>query len=93
MCSDDRKCPKLLLSRGTSIRLRNLLLKLKSLTTVPPALSNMALVHIGVSFLDYIHYRYLPAFNALMLMVGWQEGHLSFKKTEGWAAGMVICLE
>jgi len=53
----------------------------------------MALVHIGVSFLDYIHYRYLPAFNALMLMVGWQEGHLSFKKTEGWAAGMVICLE
>ena len=28
-----------------------------------------------------------------MLLVGWQEGHLACKKTEWWAAGMVICLE
>jgi len=33
------------------------------------------------------------AFNALMLLVGWQEGHLAWKKTEWWGAGMVICLE
>jgi len=27
------------------------------------------------------------------LLVGWQEGHPACKKTEQWAAGMVICLE
>jgi len=27
------------------------------------------------------------------MLVGQQEGHLACKKTEGWAAGMVICLE
>jgi len=32
------------------------------------------------------------AFSALMLLVGWQEGHLVCKKTEWWDAGMVICL-
>jgi len=32
------------------------------------------------------------AFSALMLLVGWQEGHLAHKKTEWWGAGMVICL-
>jgi len=36
----------------------------------------------------------LHAFSALMLFVGWQEGHLACKKTEWWwGAGMVICLE
>jgi len=29
----------------------------------------------------------------LTLLVGWQEGHLAFKKTEWWGSGMVICLE
>jgi len=33
------------------------------------------------------------AFSALTLLVGQQEGHLACKKTEWWAAGMVICLE
>ena len=29
----------------------------------------------------------------MTLLVGWQEGHLAYKKTEWWGAGMVICLE
>ena len=33
------------------------------------------------------------AFSALTLLVGRQEGHPAFKKTEWWGAGMVICLE
>ena len=33
------------------------------------------------------------AYSALTLLVGWQEGHLTCKKTEWWGAGMVICLE
>jgi len=28
-----------------------------------------------------------------MLLVGWQEGHPAFKKTEWWVAGVVIYLE
>ena len=32
------------------------------------------------------------AFSALMLLVGWQEGHPARKKTERWDAGMVVCL-
>jgi len=32
------------------------------------------------------------AFSALMLLVGWQEGHPVYKKTEWWGAGMVTCL-
>jgi len=32
-------------------------------------------------------------FSALTLLVGWQEGHPAFKKTEWWGTGMVICLE
>ena len=35
----------------------------------------------------------LNAFNALMLLVVRQEGHMACKKTEWWGAGMVICLE
>jgi len=33
------------------------------------------------------------AFNALMLLVGRQEGHLACKKTEWWDADVVVCLE
>ena len=33
------------------------------------------------------------AFSVLMLLVGWQGGHLACKKTEQWGAGVVICLE
>ena len=33
------------------------------------------------------------AFNALTLLVGRQEGHPAWKKTEWWGAGMVVCLE
>ena len=29
----------------------------------------------------------------MTLLVGWQEGHPACKKTEWWAAGVVICLE
>ena len=35
----------------------------------------------------------LSAFSALMLLVGWQEGHPACKKTERWGAGVVICLQ
>jgi len=28
----------------------------------------------------------------LTLLVGWQEGHPAYKKTEWWVVGMVICL-
>ena len=31
--------------------------------------------------------------SVLMLLVGRQEGHPAYKKTEWWGAGMVICLE
>jgi len=33
------------------------------------------------------------AFSALTLLVGRQEEHPAFKKTEQWGAGVVICLE
>jgi len=33
------------------------------------------------------------AFSALTLLVGRQEGHPAYKKTEWWDAGVVICLE
>ena len=33
------------------------------------------------------------AYNALMLLVGRQEGHPACKKTERWGADVVICLE
>jgi len=33
------------------------------------------------------------SFSALTLLVGQQEGHLACKKTEWWAASVVICLE
>jgi len=36
---------------------------------------------------------YLSAFSALTLLVGRQEGHPAYKKTEWWGAGVVICLE
>ena len=32
-------------------------------------------------------------FDALALLVGWQEGHPACKKTEWWGVGVVICLE
>jgi len=32
-------------------------------------------------------------FSALMLLVGWQEGHPACKKLSGGGAGVVICLE
>ena len=34
-----------------------------------------------------------PAFSALTLLVGWQEGHPACKKLEWRGAGVVICLE
>jgi len=35
----------------------------------------------------------INAFSALTLLVGWQEGHLAYKKLEWLGTGMVICLE
>ena len=35
---------------------------------------------------------WLVAFSALMLLVGWQEGHPACKK-QWWRAGVVACLE
>jgi len=39
----------------------------------------------------FIHKAF--AFSALMLLVGWQEGHPACKQLEWWGAGVVICLE
>jgi len=39
------------------------------------------------------HFNLTNYFSALMLLVGWQEGHPVCKKTEWWDAGVVICLE
>jgi len=36
---------------------------------------------------------FIIAFSALTLLVGRQEGHPAWKKTERWCAGMVMCLE
>ena len=36
---------------------------------------------------------FVSVFSALMLLVGWQEGHPACKKPEWWSTGMVICLE
>jgi len=33
------------------------------------------------------------AFSALTLLVGRQVGHLAYKETQWWGAGVVICLE
>jgi len=45
-----------------------------------------------ISFLCCVCLYSFP-FSALTLLVGWQEGHPACKKTEWWAAGVVICLE
>jgi len=45
-------------------------------------------------------WKYLDAFSALMLMIGWQEGHLACKKLSGgvlawlsvWGEVQVCCL-
>ena len=44
------------------------------------------------SILRFILFIY-PAFSALTLLVGRQEGHPACKKTEWWGVGVVICLE
>ena len=38
-------------------------------------------------------YLLTTAITALMLLVGWQEGHPVCKKTEWWGADVVVCLE
>ena len=38
-------------------------------------------------------YKAVLSFSALMLLVGWQEGHPACKKHEWWVAGVVICLD
>jgi len=44
-------------------------------------------------WIEFLFGALIVAFSALMLLVGWQEGHLACKKTEWWGAGMVICLQ
>jgi len=46
------------------------------------------IIHAQVSFFI----SQVVAFSALMLLVGWQEGHPACKKTEWWGADMVTCL-
>ena len=41
---------------------------------------------------NYLH-GFFPAFSALTLLVGRQEGNPACKKTEWWGTGVVICLE
>ena len=45
---------------------------------------------LDVLFFCSICYTIGQGFSALMLLVGWQEGHSACKKTEWWGAGMVI---
>jgi len=54
-----------------------------------------AMVSKKIPPVEYIHtlLYILYAFSALMLLVGWQEGHPACKKLEWWGTGMVICLE
>jgi len=41
-----------------------------------------------------IRFRFCrPQYSALTLLVGRQEKHPACKKTEGWGAGVVICLD
>jgi len=47
----------------------------------------------GASLLAVVVLVVGNAFSALTLLVGLQEGHPAFKKTEWWGAGVVICLE
>jgi len=49
-------------------------------------ISNFVIFHV-FSFLCY----YYCAFNALILLVGWQEGHLSCKKLSGGVPLTVYC--
>ena len=53
-------------------------------------------MQLGVTRHSYLHRFFTviyPAFSALTLLVGRQEGHPACKKTEWWGAGVVICLE
>jgi len=47
-------------------------------------------LQLEFSFLLTVLYN---AFSALTLLVGWQEGHPAFKKTERWGAFGAVCLE
>jgi len=57
----------------------------QQLTPLPLTVSCFSKIQIGFYLSDL--------FSALMLLVGWQEGHPACKKTEWWVAGMVISLE
>ena len=52
------------------------------------------IIHIQI-YSDYFCGMYCVSFtfSALTLLVGRQKGHLAFKKTEWWGAGVVVCLE
>ena len=50
-------------------------------------------IHVLIRYKSDFTKCYAFASSALMLSVGWQEGHPACKKTEWWGAGMVICLE
>ena len=56
--------------------------------------SNVYVVYVTVNNVHVI--LCLPcdsyAFNALTLLIGWQEGHPACKKLEWWDAGVVMCL-
>jgi len=47
----------------------------------------------NISYLSPFFIFFTFAFSALMLLVGWQEGHPACKKLEWWGTGMVICLD
>jgi len=86
------------LERGADLHMAHLM-------PLPPTVSCFSKIQIGFTFLVLAHpgspgQRAVKhvcvvcmAFSALTLLVGWQEGHPSCKKTEWWGAGMVICLK
>ena len=51
------------------------------------------LANHGPYLFTYLLNYLFTVFSALSLLVGQQEGHAAWKKTERWGAGLVICLE
>jgi len=64
----------------------------KALTPISGGLAS-SFIHPYVSITFICDALLCFAFSALMLLVGWQEGHPACKKTEWWGAGVVVCLE
>ena len=79
-------------------------LHMAQLMPLPLTVSCFSKIQVGFTFLVPAHLGsprqravkrvyVITVFSALMLLVGWQEGHPACKKTQRLGAGMVICLK